>query len=78
MRRSSKYNAGLSSRRAAAVTEYLVQTGGVARAKVAASGAGETAPVTAAATCRGGSPTPALVACLQPDRRVEVEVMGTR
>lgn len=75
---SSKYNAGLSSRRAAAVTEYLVQTGGVARAKVAASGAGETAPVTAAATCRGGSPIPALVACLQPDRRVEVEVMGTR
>ena len=74
---STNYNAGLSSRRAAAVTQYLVQTGGVAPDKVAASGAGETVPVTGAA-CRGGSATPALVACLQPDRRVEVEVMGTR
>lgn len=72
------YNAGLSSRRAAAVTDYLVQTGGVARDKVVAAGAGETVPVTVAANCRGASPTPALVACLQPDRRVEVEVQGTR
>ncbi len=75
---SEKYNAALSSRRAAAVTEYLVLNGGVARDKVAASGAGETQSVTLAGTCRGTKATPALVACLQPDRRVEVEVQGTR
>jgi OOP family OmpA-OmpF porin len=75
---SASYNSALSSRRATAVSDYLVQSGGVSGNKVMASGAGETAPVTAAATCRGASPTPALVTCLQPDRRVEVEVHGTR
>jgi OOP family OmpA-OmpF porin len=75
---SASYNDALSSRRANAVTDYLVQTGGVMRGKVATSGAGETTPLTKAADCRGTSPTPALVSCLQPDRRVEVEVHGTR
>lgn len=75
---SVHYNAQLSARRADAVTQYMVQAAGLARDKVAASGAGETMPVTAAGACRGNSPTPALVACLQPDRRVEVEVQGTR
>jgi OOP family OmpA-OmpF porin len=75
---SASYNDALSSRRANAVADYLVQAGGVVRGKVSASGAGETAPLTKAADCRGASPTPALVTCLQPDRRVEVEVHGTR
>ncbi|MBL0419188.1 outer membrane beta-barrel protein [Ramlibacter sp. AW1] len=75
---SADYNARLSERRAAAVTDYMVQTGGLARDKVVASGAGETMPVTVAGNCRGASPTAALRACLQPDRRVEVEVHGTR
>ena len=72
------YNEALSSRRANAVSEYLVQSGGIARDRVSAAGAGETRPVTQAADCRGASATPALIACLQPDRRVEIEVHGTR
>lgn len=75
---SPAYNEALSSRRANAVTAYLVQSGGIARERVSASGAGETRPVTQAADCRGAAPTPALIACLQPDRRVEIEVHGTR
>jgi OOP family OmpA-OmpF porin len=75
---SATYNDALSSRRAAAVTDYLVQSSGIARTKVTARGAGEAKPVTTDAACRGNSPTPKLVACLQPDRRVEVEVHGTR
>jgi OOP family OmpA-OmpF porin len=75
---TASYNDALSSRRANAVTDYLVQSGGVTRGKVTASGAGEARPITAAADCRGASPTPALVTCLQPDRRVEVQVNGTR
>lgn len=75
---SPAYNETLSTRRASAVTDYLVSLGGIARAKVTASGAGETAPVTKAEDCRGTAPTAALIACLQPDRRVEIEVHGTR
>lgn len=75
---SSEYNAALSARRATAVSDYLVQAGGVARDKLVASGAGETVPVTVAASCKGATPSPSLVACLQPDRRVEVHVQGTR
>lgn len=61
---SSEYNAALSARRASTVSDYLVQAGGVARDKVVASGAGETAPGTVASSCRGSTQTPALVACL--------------
>lgn len=75
---NTAYNAALSSRRAAAVTEYLTQSGSMGRGPVTTSGAGESMPVTAAGTCRGTAPTPALVACLQPDRRVEVVVNGAR
>ena len=35
-------------------------------------------PVTKAGDCVGTRITPALIACLQPDRRVEVKVSGTR
>jgi OOP family OmpA-OmpF porin len=75
---TERYNEALSGRRAKAVADYLVQAGGVARDKVAAVSAGESRPVTAAGACRGNVQTPALVSCLQADRRVEVEVQGTR
>jgi OOP family OmpA-OmpF porin len=71
------YNANLSRRRAAAVAAYLVRAG-LNADKIATSGAGETQPLPSTAHCRGNQPTPALVACLQPDRRVEVQVEGTR
>ena len=71
------YNEGLSRRRADAVAKYLAGTG-LPASRMSSSGAGESQPVTSAADCRGNTQTPALVACLQPDRRVDVEVDGLR
>ena len=75
---SDRYNQVLSQRRADAVKNYLVGTGGFEAAKVSAVGKGETKPVTKLETCKGTKPTASLIACLQPDRRVEIEVSGTR
>ena len=75
---STAYNQRLSTQRAEAVKAYLVTSGGVAAPKVAAVGKGEAAPVTKPEDCKGSKPNPKLIACLQPDRRVEVEVVGTR
>ncbi|MGV3571258.1 MAG: outer membrane beta-barrel protein [Ramlibacter sp.] len=71
------YNERLSRQRAESVGAHLVRAG-VPAAKLSTSGAGETAPVTASGACKGQRPTAALRACLQPDRRVEVEVDGLR
>jgi OOP family OmpA-OmpF porin len=75
---SHDYNLKLSTRRAEAVSAYLVQAGGIAAAKISARGVDGADPVTKSGDCKGAKPTPALIACLQPDRRVEVEVSGTR
>ena len=75
---STAYNQRLSTQRAEAVKAYLVTSGGVAAAKVSAVGKGESAPVTKPEDCKGAKPNPKLIACLQPDRRVEVEVAGSR
>jgi len=75
---STAYNQTLSQQRADAVKTYLVSTGKVDAAKVSAVGKGESAPVTATADCKGTHPSAKLIACLQPDRRVDIEVVGTR
>jgi OOP family OmpA-OmpF porin len=75
---SEAYNQKLSLQRADAVKEYLVTTGKVDPAKIVTVGKSESAPVTATADCKGQSPTAKLIACLAPDRRVEIEVAGTR
>ena len=75
---SDAYNQKLSQRRADAVKDYLVSSGGFTAAQVSSVGKGEAQPVTAAGTCKGSKPTASLIACLQPDRRVEIEVSGTR
>lgn len=75
---STAYNQRLSTQRAEAVKNYLVTPGGVAAAKLAAVGKGESTPVTKPGDCKGNKANPKLIACLQPDRRVEVEVAGTR
>ena len=75
---SEAYNQKLSSQRAESVKSYLVNTDGVDAAKVAASGKGESSAVTKPGDCKGNRPSAQLIACLQPDRRVEVEVTGTR
>ncbi len=72
------YNLKLSQERADVVKAYLVETGHIDAAKVMAVGKGEAAPVTQPDACKGKAATPKLIACLQPDRRVEIEVAGTR
>lgn len=73
-----EYNLKLSTRRAEAVSAYLAQSGGIPAAKISARGVDGADPVTRPGDCKGSKPTAALIACLQPDRRVEVDVSGTR
>ncbi len=75
---SQAYNLKLSSRRAEAVSAYLVESGGIASNKIAAQGVNGANPVTKPGECIGNKPTAKLIECLQPDRRVEVEVTGTK
>lgn len=75
---SNSYNQRLSTKRAEAVKAYLISAGRVDANKISAVGKGETMPVTKPGDCRGNKQTPALVACLQPDRRVDVEVTATK
>jgi OOP family OmpA-OmpF porin len=72
-------NQKLSEARAQAVKDYL--GGKVATQNIDVAGKGEAEPVTGAACDRMGpeqSKNRKLVDCLQPDRRVEIEVFGTR
>jgi OOP family OmpA-OmpF porin len=75
---SRAYNIDLSTRRAEAVKSYLVGSAGIPADKITARGADGEAPVTKPDECRGTQRTPKLIACLQPDRRVDVEVVGSR
>jgi OOP family OmpA-OmpF porin len=72
------YNQRLSTRRAEAVKTWLVSSGGIPADKINAIGVDGADPVTKPGDCPGAKATPELKACLQPDRRVEVEVSGTR
>ena len=72
------YNQKLSIERADAVKAYLVSTGGIEASKVSIVAKGESEPVTQGIDCQGKAATAKLIACLQPDRRVEIEVTGTR
>jgi OOP family OmpA-OmpF porin len=74
---SDAYNKKLSVRRAEAVKSYLVKEKGIDADRVFVDGKGKANPVTGD-TCKGNKKTKALIACLAPDRRVEVEVSGTR
>jgi OmpA-OmpF porin, OOP family len=70
---SSNYNAPLSARRAATV-QSLLESMGVKAAKADSTGRGETEPVTT--SCKNSLPRAQLISCLQPDRRVTIEVTG--
>jgi len=74
---SAAYNQKLSLRRADAVQEYLVGRGGIHAHRISTHGMGETQPVTHAGDCKGPK-SHKLITCLQPDRRVEVAVTGTK
>lgn len=77
---SDDYNQKLSEARAQAVKDYLASKGARGNT-ITAEGKGESQPVTGEkcqkmGTERGSNKK--LVECLQPDRRVEIEVLGSR
>ncbi|MES1982166.1 MAG: outer membrane beta-barrel protein [Pseudomonadota bacterium] len=72
------YNVKLSTRRAEEVKKYLVNSAHIPAARIAVRGVGPAEPVTEPGVCKGNERTAELIACLQPDRRVEVEVTGTK
>lgn len=73
---SEEYNKQLSLRRAEAVKSYLVNNRGISPDRIFTDGKGEANPVTGG-SCTGERKTKALIDCLAPDRRVEIEVAGT-
>jgi len=73
---SNEYNQKLSERRAHTVKMYL-EGRNVQANRINALGKGETQPVTKAADCPGAK-SAKVIACLQPDRRVDVEMTGTK
>ncbi|STV53425.1 outer membrane protein A [Klebsiella pneumoniae subsp. pneumoniae] len=71
---SEAYNQQLSEKRAQSVVDYLVAKG-IPAGKISARGMGESNPVTGN-TCDNVKARAALIDCLAPDRRVEIEVKG--
>jgi OmpA-OmpF porin, OOP family len=71
---SKTYNQRLSEHRADAVKAYLVGKN-VPQNRIVSSGMGEQYPVTQAGECSKGKRA-AQIACLQPDRRVDIEMRG--
>ena len=77
---SAAYNQKLSVRRAEAIKAYLVSRG-VEANRVYTEGKGESQPVTGGKCKNMGREhrsNQKLVDCLQPDRRTDIEVIGTR
>jgi OOP family OmpA-OmpF porin len=73
---SDKANQRLSEARAKTVADYLVSKG-LPASKVSIEGRGEASPVTGT-TCVKVKPKAKQIACLAPDRRVQVHVTGTQ
>jgi outer membrane protein OmpA-like peptidoglycan-associated protein len=71
---SDAYNQRLSERRAKTVKNYLVKKG-VDGSKITDEGRGEREPVV---QCKGNKATKKLIRCLQPNRRVDVEIRGAK
>jgi OOP family OmpA-OmpF porin len=72
----ARYNKKLSLRRARVVMNYL-EKHGIPADRIEAEGMGKTHPITRYADCRGMSKAKTIV-CLQPDRRTEIAVVGTK
>jgi OOP family OmpA-OmpF porin len=77
---SEDYNQKLSEDRAQAVADYLTSKG-VDRSHLQVEGKGKSEPITGE-QCRNMGPetnkNQKLIACLQPDRRVDAELLGSR
>ena len=77
---SEQYNRELSEKRAQAVADYL-SSKGIEQSRLQVEGRGEDQPVTGDQCKRMGAEKASnkkLVECLQPDRRVEAELLGSR
>lgn len=72
----SAYNMKLSVRRAEAVKAHLVSKG-IPANRIHTEGKGEKQPKTKPGECKG-SKSAKVIACLQPDRRVDIEIIGSR
>ena len=70
------YNQKLSEKRAAAVKDYMVSKG-IPANRVYTEGKGSKQPVTKPDQCKGPK-SAKVIACLQPDRRVDIEIIGTQ
>lgn len=70
---SPTYNQQISEKRAEAVRTYLVSQGASAD-KIEVFGFGKTLPIK---SCRGTKGRKAIIECLAPNRRVQIEVQGT-
>jgi OOP family OmpA-OmpF porin len=70
------YNQRLSEQRVATVKAYMVGKG-VEPGRIYTEGKGEKQSVTKAGDCTGPK-SAKVIACLQPDRRVDIEVIGTK
>ena len=70
---SDAYNMKLSVRRADSVKAYLVSKG-IAASRIYTEGKGKRQPVK---ECKGDKKTKELIACLEPNRRVETEAVGS-
>jgi OmpA-OmpF porin, OOP family len=73
---SPDYNQKLSERRANTVKDYLISKQ-ILVSRITAEGKGETRPVTRPGDCAGAR-SAKVIACLQPDRRVDIEMTGTK
>jgi OOP family OmpA-OmpF porin len=73
---SAVYNQKLSERRALEVKKYLVGQN-IPSDRIETQGVGETQPLESTKDCKGGQ-SAKIIACLQADRRVDVEMKGTK
>lgn len=71
---TEQYNVHLSQRRALAVQEYITSYG-IPTNRTIAAGLGKADPRTDGCPTKRGA---ALISCLQPDRRVVIQVIGTQ
>jgi OOP family OmpA-OmpF porin len=77
---SEEYNKELSEKRAQAVADFLAQRG-VDSSRLQVEGRGESQPLTGSECQKLGKDSnknQKLIACLQPDRRVDAELLGSR
>ena len=77
---SENYNKELSEKRAQAVADYLSKKG-VDSSRLQVEGRGESQPITGTECAKLGKDSnknQKLISCLQPDRRVDAELLGSR